>query len=122
MRAPFLFSTHFHAFPRLVASPVDGVWWPSITAAIGRKHRGKKLEQIKELPDQHKPRVLDEWMTRSELAADLDLSIDTLARWETRRNGPPCIRIGRKVLYRRAAVQEWLRQQEHLHARSSRRK
>jgi hypothetical protein len=56
------------------------------------------LEQIDGLPDQHKPGVLDEWMTRSELAIELGISIDTLARWETRRNGPLCIRIGRIVV------------------------
>ena len=40
------------------------------------------------------------------------LSEDTLSRWETRRIGPPCVRVGRRVLYRRGAVQEWLRSQE----------
>jgi len=115
-------SMHFHKSPHLVASPVDGVWCPSIAAAIGQQHGGTKLKQIDGLPDQHKPGVLDEWMTRSELATELGLSIDTLARWETRRNGPLCIRIGRVVLYRRTAVQEWLRQQEQPHARSGRRK
>lgn len=56
--------------------------------------------------------LLDDWMTRDELAAELKLSVDTLSRWETRRIGPPCVRVGRRVLYRRGAVQEWLRVQE----------
>ncbi len=34
--------------------------------------------------------------------------VDTLARWETRRIGPPCASIGLKVLYRAAAFREWL--------------
>jgi hypothetical protein len=40
------------------------------------------------------------------------VSVDTLARWETRRIGPPCVRVGRKVIYRIEAVREWLVQQE----------
>ena len=56
--------------------------------------------------------VLDEWMTRSALARELGVSIDTLGRWESRRIGPPSIRVGRKVLYRRETVREWLREQE----------
>jgi hypothetical protein len=36
------------------------------------------------------------------------VSVDTLARWETRYIGPPCVRVGRKVLYRAEAFREWL--------------
>lgn len=56
--------------------------------------------------------LLDDWMSRDDLAAELGVSVDTLSRWETRRIGPPCVRVGRKVLYRRGAVQEWLVGQE----------
>lgn len=56
--------------------------------------------------------ILADWMTRAELAAELGVSTDTLARWETRRIGPPIVRVGRRVLYRREAVREWLRKQE----------
>lgn len=59
-----------------------------------------------------RPGLLDEWISRADLGKELGLSIDTLARWETRRFGPACIRVGRKVLYRREAVQDWLREQE----------
>ena len=30
----------------------------------------------------------------------------------TRRMGPPCVRVGRKVLYRMEADRDWLREQE----------
>jgi len=63
--------------------------------------------------------LLDDWMSREELARELKLSVDTLARWETRRIGPPCVRVGRRVLYRRGAVQEWLRQQEEQAVRAA---
>lgn len=56
--------------------------------------------------------LLDDWMQRQELASIIGVSSDTLKRWETRRIGPPCIRIGRKVLYRRGAVKDWLLEQE----------
>lgn len=52
--------------------------------------------------------LLDGWLTRAEVAAEIGVSIDTLARWETRRIGPPCVRIGRKVLYRAQAFRDWL--------------
>jgi hypothetical protein len=65
--------------------------------------------------------VLDGWLTRPELAAEIRISEDTLARWETRRIGPPCVRIGRKVYYRKEAVREWLRDQEARKARGGRR-
>lgn len=63
-------------------------------------------------PDVAKPGLLDDWISRYELALELELSVDTLERWQNRRIGPVCIRIGRKVLYRRAAILEWLREQE----------
>ena len=56
--------------------------------------------------------LLSEWMTRPELASELGLTIDTLARWASRRIGPPCVKAGRKVLYRRESVRDWLRRQE----------
>ena len=52
------------------------------------------------------------WLNRADLARELTLTVDTLQRWETRRMGPPCVRVGRKVLYRMEAVRDWLREQE----------
>lgn len=52
--------------------------------------------------------LLDGWLTRTNVATEIGVSVDTLARWETRRIGPPCVRIGRKVLYRADAFREWL--------------
>ena len=56
--------------------------------------------------------LLTGWLNRTDLARELTLSVDTLPRWETRRMGPPCVRVGRKVLYRMEAVRDWLREQE----------
>jgi len=58
------------------------------------------------------PALLAGWISRKDLAEELSLTVDTLGRWEARRFGPPCVRAGRKVLYRRRAVQDWLAAQE----------
>ncbi|MBN8291904.1 helix-turn-helix domain-containing protein [Rhodobacter sp. NTK016B] len=66
------------------------------------------------MPDpQEKPRtLLVGWISRIDLALEFGLSVDTLRRWEAQRTGPPCIRAGRKVYYRRTAVEQWLEEQE----------
>ena len=64
--------------------------------------------------------LLTGWLDRADLARELTLSVDTLQRWETRRMGPPCVRVGRKVLYRMEAVSDWLREQEARRAGASR--
>ncbi|WP_296643922.1 helix-turn-helix transcriptional regulator [Roseinatronobacter sp.] len=56
--------------------------------------------------------VLGGWISRLDLALELGLTVDTLRRWEKRRFGPPAVRAGRQVYYRRDAVKEWLQQQE----------
>ncbi len=56
--------------------------------------------------------VLAEYMTRDELAEDLNRCARTLDRWHSLRIGPPRTMIGKRVLYRRQAVAEWLRAQE----------
>ena len=67
-------------------------------------------DPVEEVPD-----LLADWISREQLARALDLTTDTLSRWEARRQGPPCTHIGRKIFYRRAAIQEWIRSQEQAH-------
>ena len=43
--------------------------------------------------------LLADWISREHLAEELMITPDTLSRWEARREGPPCVRIGRKVFY-----------------------
>lgn len=62
--------------------------------------------------EETKPTLLDEWMTRKELAAELGVSERTLLNWKVQRIGPPLIRLKKQTLYRREAVREWLRSQE----------
>jgi DeoR/GlpR family transcriptional regulator of sugar metabolism len=64
--------------------------------------------------------LLSGWISRTDLAQQLGVSEDTLRRWDTLRSGPPCIRAGRKVYYRRATVLEWLDEQEAMAPRRKR--
>ncbi|MGO4917870.1 transcriptional regulator, partial [Pseudogemmobacter sp. W21_MBD1_M6] len=59
-----------------------------------------------------KAKLLSGWISRLDLALELGVTVETLRRWEGLRFGPPCVRAGRKVYYRRDAVQDWLTQQE----------
>jgi len=72
------------------------------------------MPNLGSMPDpKPQPRnLLSGWISRPDLALELDVSIDTLRRWEQQRFGPPCVRAGRKVWYRRVTVQNWLEEQE----------
>lgn len=48
---------------------------------------------------------------RAEAAALLKCAPNTLAKMAMRREGPPFMRVGRKVVYQRADVVAWARQQ-----------
>ncbi len=52
--------------------------------------------------------LMQGWMGRREVADALGISATTLQRWQTRRIGPPCVRIGRRVFYRADAFREWM--------------
>lgn len=54
------------------------------------------------------PRLNDDLLTPDEVAEELETTRRTIDRWHSRRIGPPRIKIGRKVYYRREAVRDWL--------------
>ena len=60
----------------------------------------------------------DEFLTPDALARELGKSPRTLARWNVLRCGPPIIRVGRSVYYRRASVRQWLESREEIQARA----
>jgi hypothetical protein len=57
--------------------------------------------------------ILEEFLTREELAAELRRSPRTLDRWKVLGVGPPRTPVGREIFYRRASVQAWLLACEH---------
>ena len=68
------------------------------------------------------PLLGDEFLTPDALARELGKSPRTLARWNVLRCGPPKIRVGRSVYYRRTSVRQWLESREEIQARAKKRK
>ncbi len=52
--------------------------------------------------------MIDELMTVPELAAYVRRPVATIYAWNSRGGGPPFIKRGGRVLYRRSDVKEWL--------------
>ncbi|MBW1595890.1 AlpA family transcriptional regulator [Streptomyces sp. JJ38] len=50
----------------------------------------------------------------------LGISPNTLYVWRHRRQGPPSFRMGRRVMYRITALDEWVCDQERADSRSNR--
>ena len=57
--------------------------------------------------------VLAGYMTIQQLAAELDMAVITLATWRMRQKGPPYVKVGRKILYSRTTVKDWIASQVH---------
>jgi predicted DNA-binding transcriptional regulator AlpA len=58
----------------------------------------------------------DDYLTIDQVATELDIAVITLKRWAALKQGPPVTKIGRRVVYRRSSVQQWLVKQEQKHA------
>lgn len=57
--------------------------------------------------------LLDAYIQEPALASELSVTVRTLQRWRALRKGPPwTVAPGRRILYRREGVLEWLRQRE----------
>lgn len=52
--------------------------------------------------------ILTDYLDECSLARELRVNRRTLIRWRDTGVGPAFVRIGRKVLYSRAAVADWL--------------
>jgi len=57
--------------------------------------------------------LLADFLEQKEAAAELKVCERTLDRWHRLGEGPPITILGRRVLYRRASLQAWLRAREH---------
>jgi hypothetical protein len=57
-------------------------------------------------------KLLADFLTQEEAAAELRVCQRTLDRWRRLDEGPPITKLGRRTLYRRSSLQAWLRTQE----------
>jgi predicted DNA-binding transcriptional regulator AlpA len=53
----------------------------------------------------------DGLLTEDETTAYLGIVPNTLAKWRTRGEGPPFVRVGRLIRYDRAAIDRWVASQ-----------
>jgi hypothetical protein len=56
--------------------------------------------------------MLEDFFTEGDLSIQLGVARITLARWRLQRQGPPVTLLGRRVLYRKSSVRDWLAAQE----------
>ena len=66
------------------------------------------------------PQILQGYLTRDELAAQIGRCRRTIERWTSLGIGPPRIRVGRLVLYRVESVRQWLAAQQETGNRRAR--
>jgi hypothetical protein len=78
-------------------------------ATIGRTQM-TQLQTNAEAPTTrvHEGALLQGWISRTDLAQELGVCEETLRRWADARRGPAFVKAGRKILYRRTAVLDWL--------------
>ena len=53
--------------------------------------------------------LLADYLTEDQMAAELDVVVETLRRWRRRGEGPPITKFGTRVLYHAPSAREWLR-------------
>jgi hypothetical protein len=56
--------------------------------------------------------ILEDYVAEDDLAAEFDKNPRTLKRWRDTGEGPPHLRIGHAIYYRRSAVRDWLLKRE----------
>lgn len=49
------------------------------------------------------------YMTEAQAATALSVTTRSLRAWRQKRQGPPWLRIGQTIYYRRSALTDWLR-------------
>jgi predicted site-specific integrase-resolvase len=58
------------------------------------------------------PPITGSLISRAAMAQELDVCEHTLRIWERCGQGPPTVRLGRRVYYRDEAVHQWLLERE----------
>ena len=63
--------------------------------------------------------TIQDLLSEAEYAKQRGVSVRTIARERAQRIGPPFIRLGRKVYYRPAAIDQWLIAREQAQPRAN---
>jgi hypothetical protein len=78
-----------------------------LIAAVVREEITQALAAIGHVNNAHLP-VRPQYETTQQLAERIGLAVVTLETWRRAGEGPPHMRVGRRVLYERAAIEAWL--------------
>lgn len=54
------------------------------------------------------PQLIDDYLDRAELAAELKVSERTIERYDSMRIGPPRVKVGSRWYYPRQGARDWL--------------
>lgn len=57
-------------------------------------------------------KILDEYLNRDQLAAELNVTPRTIIRWQDMPDGLPHVQLGGRILYRIASIKTWLESRE----------
>lgn len=66
--------------------------------------------------------VFEDFLEKDEAAEALNVTTRTLDRWYAERIGPARTKIGRRSLYRKSALLEWLKANEQIPIREASRR
>lgn len=57
-------------------------------------------------------KLLEDYLTRDQLAAELNITTRTVSRWQDMPDGLPYVQVGGRILYRIASIKAWLESRE----------
>ncbi|BBY33376.1 DNA-binding protein [Mycolicibacter minnesotensis] len=55
-----------------------------------------------------------EYMSTAAVAEATGINVNTLRYWRSTNQGPPSFSLGRKVVYRRSELENWIAEQEQV--------
>jgi Helix-turn-helix domain len=97
------------AAPSTPKAEIDAALQPAVAIISQEPGLQQALGKIPVPSRRQGPALLDDMLTKEELAEELDTCVRTLDRWHQQKIGPPRTIIGRKLIrFRRAAVEQWL--------------
>lgn len=56
--------------------------------------------------------LLQDYLTRDQLASELHVTTRTVARWQDQPDGIPYVEMGGRILYRRQSILAWIESRE----------